>query len=159
MTKGVFTHTQSSCHIAKVVLTLRHDSRQIPIASDAPPRPTSRGFLPWRFTYAGPGVRRATIMGPASANLHKSPRDVRGIGWPYRPRKQTSPNTTATALDRTPDGAGAPRAPAPRQDRACRNNRRTIRISKSVRLLLESVRRLQAGLQSFLSMRRIEARR
>src|ERR1019366_2713886 len=60
--KGVFPHSQSSCHIAKVVLTLRHDSRQIPIASDAPPRHTSRGFLHWRFSYAGPGARRATIM-------------------------------------------------------------------------------------------------
>src|SRR6202163_1155092 len=70
--KGVFTHSQSSCHIAKVVLTIRHDTRQIPIASDAPPHHTSRGFLHWRFAYAGPGVRRATIMGPASANLHNS---------------------------------------------------------------------------------------
>src|SRR3981189_1394452 len=72
MAKGVFTHSQSSCHVAKVVLALRHDSRQIPIASDAPPHHTSRGFLPWRFAYAGPGARRATFMGPASANLHKS---------------------------------------------------------------------------------------
>src|SRR6266403_515845 len=70
--KGVFTHSQSSCHIAKVVLTIRHDSRQIPIASDARPFHTSRGFLPWRFAYAGPGARRTTFMGPASANLHKS---------------------------------------------------------------------------------------
>src|ERR1700716_4674697 len=68
--KGVFTHSQSSCHIPKVVLTLMHDNRQIPIASDAPLHHTSRGFLPWRFAYAGPGVRRATIMGPASENLH-----------------------------------------------------------------------------------------
>src|SRR5713226_7395665 len=43
---------------------------EIPIASDARPLHTSRGFLPWRFAYAGPRVRRATIMGPASANLH-----------------------------------------------------------------------------------------
>src|SRR5229473_532715 len=70
--KGVFTHSQSSCHIAKVVLAVRHDSRQIPIASDAPPRHTSRGFLHWRFAYAGPGVRGTIIMGPASANLHKT---------------------------------------------------------------------------------------
>jgi hypothetical protein len=35
--KGVFPCSQSSCHIARVVLTLRHDSRQIPIASDASP--------------------------------------------------------------------------------------------------------------------------
>ena len=45
-------------------------SVEIPIASDAKPRHTFRGFLPWRFAYAGPGVRRATVMGPASANLH-----------------------------------------------------------------------------------------
>src|ERR1019366_1318432 len=44
---------------------------EIPIASDAPPRHTSRGFLHWRFAYAGPGARRSTFMGPASANLHK----------------------------------------------------------------------------------------
>src|SRR6266568_955866 len=61
--KGVFTHSQSSCHIAKVVLTLWHDSRQIPIACDAPSRPTSRGFLPWRFADAGPEVRGTVIMG------------------------------------------------------------------------------------------------
>src|SRR5674476_153235 len=70
--KGVFPHSQSSCHIGKVVLALRHDSRQIPIASDAPPRHTSRGFLHWRFAYAGPGARRSTFMGPASANLHNN---------------------------------------------------------------------------------------
>src|ERR1700681_2722275 len=71
--KGVFTHSQSSCHIAKVVLTIRHDSRQIPIASDARPFHTSRGFLHWRFAYAGPHrARRTTFMGPASANLHKN---------------------------------------------------------------------------------------
>src|SRR6266481_434847 len=70
-TKGVFTHSQSSCHIAKVVLAFSHDSRQIPIASDAPPRHTSRGFLHWRFAYAGPGARRSTFMGPASENLHR----------------------------------------------------------------------------------------
>jgi hypothetical protein len=45
-------------------------SVEIPIASDARPRHTSRGFLPWRFAYAGPSVRRATFMGPPSANLH-----------------------------------------------------------------------------------------
>src|SRR5882757_1587285 len=61
--KVFFTHPQSSCHIAKVVLALRHDSRQIPIACDAPSRSTSRGFLPWRFADAGPGVRGAVIMG------------------------------------------------------------------------------------------------
>src|ERR1700688_4559586 len=57
-------------------------SVEIPIASDARPRHTSRGFLPWRFAYAGPGVRGATIMGPASANLHKS--------CPWQARNPTS---------------------------------------------------------------------
>src|SRR6266550_2125776 len=47
-------------------------STEIPIASDARSLHTSRGFLPWRFAYAGPGARRATFMGPASANLHRS---------------------------------------------------------------------------------------
>jgi len=49
-------------------------SFEIPIASDARPRQTSRGFLPWRFADAGSGVRRATSIGPASANLHRSGR-------------------------------------------------------------------------------------
>src|SRR5882757_833455 len=68
--KGVFTHSQSSCHIAKVALTIRHDSRQIPLAARHHHTFPHRGFLHWRFAYAGPGVRRATVMGPASANLH-----------------------------------------------------------------------------------------
>ena len=51
---------------------LQTAAAEIPIASDAPPRHTSRGFLPWRFADAGPRVRRATIMGPASENLHMS---------------------------------------------------------------------------------------
>src|SRR5437762_7524605 len=50
-------------------------SAEIPIASDAHPRHTSRGFLPWRFAYAGPRVRRATIMGPPSATLHNNGSD------------------------------------------------------------------------------------
>src|SRR6266700_3813160 len=36
-------------------------SAENPIASDALLRPTSRGFLPWRFADAGPGVRGAII--------------------------------------------------------------------------------------------------
>ena len=36
---------------------------EIPIAFDAPHCFTSRGFLPWRFAYAGPGARPATFMG------------------------------------------------------------------------------------------------
>jgi hypothetical protein len=64
--KGVFTHSQSSCHIAKVVLTIRHDSHRIPIAPDARPFHTSRGFLYWRFAYAGPTVPAA----PPSSGRH-----------------------------------------------------------------------------------------
>src|ERR1700723_760242 len=47
-------------------------SVEIPIASDARPRHTFRGFLPWRFAYVGPSVRRAPFRGPPSANLHNS---------------------------------------------------------------------------------------
>src|ERR1700682_6632607 len=50
MAKGVFTHAQSSCHTAKVVLEPRQDSCQIPIASDARPFHTSRGFLVWALS-------------------------------------------------------------------------------------------------------------
>src|SRR3979490_2851210 len=57
-TKGVFTHSQSSCHIAKVVLAFSHDGRQIPIASDAPPRHTSRGMLRGWFSGGGAGGSR-----------------------------------------------------------------------------------------------------
>ena len=45
---------------------------KIPIASDGRPLYTSRGFVPWRFAYAGPSVCRTIIMGPASENLHNS---------------------------------------------------------------------------------------
>jgi hypothetical protein len=38
-------------------------SAEIPIASDAPPRPISRGFLPWRFADAGLAARGDVIMG------------------------------------------------------------------------------------------------
>jgi hypothetical protein len=38
-------------------------SAEIPIASDAPPRHISRGFLPWRFADAGPAARGTVIMG------------------------------------------------------------------------------------------------
>src|SRR6202453_4668919 len=48
-------------------------SAEIPIASsNAHPRHTSRDFLPCRFAYAGPRVRRATVVGPPSANLHRN---------------------------------------------------------------------------------------
>jgi hypothetical protein len=38
-------------------------SAEIPIASDAPLRHISRGFLPWRFADAGPAARGAVTMG------------------------------------------------------------------------------------------------
>jgi hypothetical protein len=84
--KGVFTYSQSSCHIAKVVLTIRHDSRQIPLAARHHHTFPHRGFLHWRFAYAGPGVRRVTVMGPPSANLHKS-----GSGGISRRRRRDVP--------------------------------------------------------------------
>jgi hypothetical protein len=89
-TKGVFTHSQSSCHIAKVVLTISHDSRQIPLAARHHHTFPHRGFLHWRFAYAGPGVRRATVMGPASANLHKRVVSTGRCSLPVYPRKQTA---------------------------------------------------------------------
>ena len=82
--KVVFTHSQSSCHIAKVVLPFRHDSRQIPIASDAPPCHTSRGFLHWRLSDDGPGASRIVPDGRhlKPSQIRKSParRDDRQPG-------------------------------------------------------------------------------
>jgi len=101
-----------------------------PIASDARPRHTSRGFLPWRFAYTGPGVRRATFMRPASANLHKcGSRTSSRINVGKRARR-------ATSIQECPKS-----------------------LAETRRLRLESVRRDHAGLHSFLSMILIEARR
>jgi hypothetical protein len=55
----------------------RTPNDEIPIASDAHPLHTSRGFLPWRFAYAGPRVRRATIMG-------RHPQTFTEAAVPYR---------------------------------------------------------------------------
>src|ERR1700722_12625658 len=41
----------------------RTHSREIPTASDAPPRPTSRGFLHWRLSDDGPGASRIVPIG------------------------------------------------------------------------------------------------
>jgi hypothetical protein len=63
-------------------IPIKHRIRgiQIPIVNAAPPTSPSRGFLPWRFAYAGPGARRATCIGPPSANLHRCGRhDVEPI--------------------------------------------------------------------------------
>jgi hypothetical protein len=61
--KGVFTHSQSSCHIAKVVLTIRHDSRQIPLAARHHHTFPHRGFLHWRLSDDGPGASRIVPIG------------------------------------------------------------------------------------------------
>jgi len=65
-------------------------SAEIPIASDAPPRHTPRGFLPWRFAYAGPSARGATIMGPPSANLHNDSPDGLEMRLPVSADEQQS---------------------------------------------------------------------
>src|SRR6202051_4301264 len=56
---------------------------EIPIASDAPSRHTSRGFLPWRFAYAGPqcaprhhhgaGIRKPSQKATSGANDRPDP--------------------------------------------------------------------------------------
>jgi hypothetical protein len=72
-------------------LTNRPASDKIPITFDARPRHISRGFLPWRLAYAGPGVRRATIMGPASANLHINGPEGPETRLPFHPQERTCP--------------------------------------------------------------------
>jgi len=51
---------------------------QIPIARAEQLNSISRGFLPWRFSDAGPRVYGAVITGPASENLHRT-----GNSQPY----------------------------------------------------------------------------
>ena len=75
--QGVFPHSQSSCHIGKVVLALGHDSRQIPIASDASPRHTSRGFLHWAYANLQAPVRAA----PPSWGRHPQTFTIGDIGF------------------------------------------------------------------------------
>ena len=41
----------------------RTHSREIPTASDVPPRHTSRGFLHWRLSDDGPGASRIVPIG------------------------------------------------------------------------------------------------
>src|ERR1700757_3590663 len=60
-------------------------SAEISIASDAPPCPMSRGFLPWRFADAGPRNPWRRHHGPASENLHRlGPRPTSELG-PFIP--------------------------------------------------------------------------
>ena len=67
-------HRPPACWSASTPFTHLIRGTQIPIAQAAPPTSPSRGFLPWRFAYAGPRAGRATFMGPPSANLHRSGR-------------------------------------------------------------------------------------
>src|SRR5450759_670817 len=55
-----------------VAITHLFSRAQIPIAPAARPRATSRGFLPWRLSDAGPslGVRGSVRHRPASETLH-----------------------------------------------------------------------------------------
>ncbi|MET4292171.1 hypothetical protein ABIB06_003053 [Bradyrhizobium sp. LB8.2] len=73
-----------------------HRQRRIPIAPDVPPRPTSRGFLLWRFSYAGPRARGAIIVGrhPKTFTIGDI-RDVRG-------RRRQQANSLASYCSRTP---------------------------------------------------------
>ena len=68
--KGVFTPSQSSCHIAKVVLTLKARQPPIPIASDAPPLYTSRGFLGGLRTPAPECVAPPSWAGIRNSDIH-----------------------------------------------------------------------------------------
>ena len=66
-------------------------SVQIPIAPDAPPSPHLPRFPPLEVCVRRPpGARRATFVGPPSANLHKSGLGGLEMRLPLYPRKQTS---------------------------------------------------------------------
>jgi hypothetical protein len=59
-------------------------SAEIPIASDAPLRHISRGFLPWRFADAGPAARGTVIMGRHPKTFTMG--DIAGLAWYERGR-------------------------------------------------------------------------
>src|SRR5882757_11071373 len=100
--KGVFTHSQSSCHIAKVVLTIRHDSRQIPLAARHHHTFPHRGFLHWRFAYAGP-----VCAAPPSWGRHPKTftETVASIQTPVPSKSQGEPHPSAN-FDLSSSGAG-----------------------------------------------------
>ena len=52
-------HHPPACWSASTPFTHFIRGTQIPIAQDATPTSPSRGFLPWRFAYAGPPVHAA----------------------------------------------------------------------------------------------------
>src|SRR5450631_4896681 len=53
-------------------------SDEIPIASDARPLHTSRGFLPWRFAYAGP---RCPPRHPHGAGIRKPSQKAKYLAY------------------------------------------------------------------------------
>ena len=67
-------HHPPACRSASTPFTHLIRGTQIPIAQAAPTTSPSRGFLHWRFAYAGPRCTPHHRHGPASANLHKSSR-------------------------------------------------------------------------------------
>src|SRR6267143_1694440 len=66
-TKGVFTHSQSSCHIAKVVLAFSHDSRQIPLTRHlaTPPAVSFIGGFRTTAPVQAASSRMAVIRNPS----------------------------------------------------------------------------------------------
>ena len=65
-------HHPPACRSASTPFTHLIRGTQIPIAQAAPTTSPSRGFLHWRFAYAGPRCTPHHRHGPASANLHRS---------------------------------------------------------------------------------------
>ena len=63
-------HHPPACRSASTPFTHLIRGTQIPIAQAAPTTSPSRGFLHWRFAYAGPRCTPHHRHGPASANLH-----------------------------------------------------------------------------------------
>jgi hypothetical protein len=72
-------HHPPACSSASTPFTHFIRGTQIPIAQDATPTSPSRGFLPWRFAYAGPPVHAA----PPSWVRH--PQTFTGAAIPQTP--------------------------------------------------------------------------
>ena len=72
-------------------------SAEIPIASDAPLRHISRGFLPWRFADAGPAARGTVIMGRHPKTFTNSEELSTSICFPLCPQTRTLLDTFGRA--------------------------------------------------------------
>ena len=88
---------------------------QIPIAPAAPSLHTSRGFLPWRLSNAGPRVCRNRRDGPASETLHKNElmqRSKLRVQMPnlLKERKPRRQQRAYTQYRKTDDDGGASQA-------------------------------------------------